>query len=130
MSRSQIGICPNCAFESLYTGSAKRPRMTCPKCKKRYYIVSKESHKIIRSTPQEPKDIDVEPLPTINRINAETVEAILLNRLNKNRGEADTPLIRCVIDYVIKIKTLEDDDEGDTLNKALIIKGAGPFEQS
>lgn len=40
MSPSQklIAICPECEHETIYNGSAKRPRITCSECKTRYYI--------------------------------------------------------------------------------------------
>lgn len=40
MSRSQsiIAKCPECDHEFIYNGTAKRPRVTCPECHKRFYI--------------------------------------------------------------------------------------------
>ena len=47
MSPSQklIAICPECKHETIYNGSAKRPRITCKECKTRYYISTLKTQK-------------------------------------------------------------------------------------
>lgn len=47
MSPSQklIAICPECNHETIYNGTALRPRITCRECKTRYYLKTKLTQK-------------------------------------------------------------------------------------
>ncbi len=45
MSPSQklIAICPECNHETIYNGTALRPRITCSECKTRFYIKTQKT---------------------------------------------------------------------------------------
>lgn len=47
MSHSQklIAICPECKHETIYNGTALRPRITCKECKTRYYLTTQKTQK-------------------------------------------------------------------------------------
>ena len=47
MSPSQklIAICPECKHESIYNGTALRPRITCKECKTRFYLTTQKAQK-------------------------------------------------------------------------------------
>lgn len=47
-----IAKCPDCTHKIIYTGTAKRPRITCEKCKKRFYIKTQltQKEKIVKKT--------------------------------------------------------------------------------
>lgn len=47
MSPSQklIATCPKCKKETIYKGTAKRPRITCKECKTRFYLLTQLTQK-------------------------------------------------------------------------------------
>lgn len=57
-----IAKCPDCTHKIIYTGTAKRPRITCEKCKKRFYIKTQltQKEKIVKKVQDNflPKTVD------------------------------------------------------------------------
>ncbi len=60
-------------------------------------------------------------------LNVKTVETIILAQLNK--GHIDTPLIRCLTDFIIKVKGIEVESDGE-LDMELFLDRGKSLESS
>ena len=131
MSPSQIAKCPGCNHEQIYNGDAIRPRVHCIKCKKRFYITTPK-------TPKESKESNTNsiqknhnalkteggadpPSNTIDKVDESTIEQGLIRLWNL--GEINTNLMRCRVDYVIKIRGKSE--EADEITDLEVLKQIG-----
>ena len=100
MSTSQklIAICPECKHETIYNGTALRPRITCSECKTRFYIMTQktqiESKKKQKSIP--PQNTTQEALRFIDNPD-ELLLSTAIRELNKPNPDPRwaTILINC-----------------------------------
>ena len=115
MSQSMIAKCPDCNHEFLYKGHAIRPRVHCPKCKKRFYITTQTTHREseIPKSNNKPYSSQKEggADPPSNRgsfikIDDDTIEICMLQMANE--GDISVPLIKAMIEFYYKIRGSTD----------------------
>ena len=117
MSQSKIANCPKCNHDQIYNGTAIRPRITCKKCKYRYYLPTKktqiESNKIPKSNNKlySSRKTEGGADPPSNRgsfikIDDDTIETCMLQMANE--GDISVPLIKAMIEFYYKIRGQTD----------------------
>jgi len=107
-----IAICPECNHEQIYKGHAKRPRVHCIKCKKRFYITTRKTQKEPKESkiPQSnnklisPRKRNGGADPPSNRgsfikIDDDMIESILLQRANSGEPLSDNFIKTCIQFY-------------------------------
>jgi len=87
MSQSQIATCPNCLLEVIYKGVSKRPRITCKRCKTRYYIS-------VPKIKKDEKEVEIE-----KKIN---------NKINHNKDSLSADLLESMIMDLLKDQVTEN----------------------
>jgi len=106
-----IAICPDCNHEFLYKGHAKRPRVHCPKCKKRFYIATQTTQKesITNSTQKNQSSIkkkgtgELPPPPEreilFSKVDDDMIEKLILDKANSGEPLSDNFIKTCIYFY-------------------------------
>ncbi len=107
MSMSIIARCPGCNNEFLFKTEAMRPRPHCPKCKYWFYIKKDNTQNTQESKSGDPSVVEKKLKKIVEaivhtKVNEATIEKMLLELINT--GTIDTGLVRCMIDFFVKIK--------------------------
>ena len=132
MSQSQIATCPECNCETIYKGTAKRPRITCKKCKVRFYIPTQKAQKEPPKTKSinkliSPQEGGKAKAPLTNSLSSNDLEQRLIMALDSQPNNAN--LLGKAIDFFIKVKnksdSMEDEIDMEALKRVGIVAESG-----
>ena len=111
MSQSQIATCPYCLLEVIYKGTSKRPRITCKRCKTRYYIPVPKTKKDEKEVLIEQKINNKTDLK-IDQLSSDLLESMIINLLQEQVTENR---VRIAVDFFTKMK-LDQKEKIEELN--------------
>ncbi|KKL08834.1 hypothetical protein LCGC14_2253750 [marine sediment metagenome] len=122
MSTSIIALCPACKHKFLFESKAKRPRPHCPECHKWFYTPKTNTQNTQKPDIPKPNIVEkkIKELTkelSYTKINEATIEKSLLDLVNI--GTIDNGLVRCMIDFFVKIKGKADEVEENIDMEAL-----------